>query len=107
MTKYVKVECVSMFRQTYMIPMEGLQETNPEVKLTDNLALEWAQDCVTTEEVEEFSQKWLGENIVDVDILSAEEVIKRFDRDNPELKTEWDKERKLKFINSWKVKPRG
>lgn len=90
-----------------MIPMEGLQETNPEVKLTDNLALEWAQDCVTTEEVEEFSQKWLGENIVDVDILSAEEVIKRFDRDNPELKTEWDKERKLKFINSWKVKPRG
>ena len=34
MKKYVKVECVSSFRQTYMIPMDGLQETNPDVKLT-------------------------------------------------------------------------
>jgi len=31
MKKYIKVDCVSTFRQTYMIPWDGLQETNPDV----------------------------------------------------------------------------
>jgi hypothetical protein len=103
MKKYVKVECVSTFRQTYVIPMDGLQDLNTEVKLNDQLAQEWAMDCITTEQATEFSQKWLGEQIVDTEVLDEEAVLKRFDRDNPELVKEWETERKLKFINSWLV----
>ena len=35
MKKYVKVDCVSTFRQTYMIPWDGLQETNPDVAVQE------------------------------------------------------------------------
>jgi hypothetical protein len=86
-----------------MIPMDGLQDLNTEVKLNDQLAQEWAMDCITTEQAAEFSQKWLGEQIVDTEVIDEEAVLKRFDRDNPELVKEWETERKLKFINSWLV----
>lgn len=104
MTDYVKVNTVSIFRQTYVIPLDSLQEENTDVELTHKLAEEWANDAVTCENVEEFSQKWMGENIITTDILSEEEILKQFDKDNPELITEWDDQRKLSFINSWKVK---
>lgn len=101
MKKYVKVDCVSTFRQTYMIPWEDLQEKNPDVKLDDKLAEEWASDIITCEEANEFSQKFLGEQISSVDIISEDEMIEAFNKDNPLLISEWDRDRKIAYVGNW------
>jgi len=102
---YVVVDTVSMFKQRYIIPREELQKLNEDVKLTDKLAREWASDSVTTEEVKEFSQRWLGETITNVDIVDTEKVLKLFKEDNEELSQEWTQAKQLDYINDWKDKP--
>jgi len=102
---YVVVDTVSMFKQRYIIPREELQKLNEDVKLTDKLAKEWASDSVTTEEVKEFSQRWLGETITNVDIVDTEKVLKLFKEDNEELSQEWTQAKQLDYINDWKDKP--
>ena len=106
MTKYVKVDCMSTFRQTYMIPWDGLQETNPDVELNDKLAEEWASDTVVSEECNEFSQKYLGEQISSVDIITEDEMIEAFDKDNPLLISEWSRERKIAYVANWNNVPK-
>ena len=106
MTKYVKVDCVSTFRQTYMIPWDGLQETNPDVELNDKLAEEWASDTVVSEECNEFSQRWLGEQITSVDIIDEDHMIKWFDKENPSLAEEWTREKKIDFVSKWDAIPK-
>lgn len=106
MKKYVKVDCVSTFRQTYMIPWDGLQETNPDVELNDKLAEEWASDTVVSEECNEFSQKYLGEQISSIDIITEDEMIEAFDRDNPLLISEWSRERKIAYVANWNNVPK-
>ena len=102
---YVVVDTVSMFKQRYIIPREELQKLNEDVKLTDKLAKEWASDSVTTEEVKEFSQRWLGETITNVDIVDTQKVLKLFKEDNEELSEEWSQAKQLDYINDWKDKP--
>lgn len=102
---YVVVDTVSMFKQRYIIPREELQKLNEDVKLTDKLAKEWASDSVTTEEVKEFSQRWLGETITNVDIVDTQKVLKLFKEDNEELSEEWTQAKQLDYINDWKDKP--
>jgi len=106
MKKYVKVDCVSTFRQTYMIPWDGLQETNPDVELNEELAKTWASDTVVSEECNEFSQKYLGEQISDVSIITEDEMIERFDIDNPALISEWPRERKVAYVENWNNVPK-
>jgi ribosomal protein S2 len=102
---YVVVDTVSMFKQRYIIPREELQKLNEDVKLTEKLAKEWASDSVTTEEVKEFSQRWLGETITNVDIVDTEKVLKLFKEDNEKLSEEWSQAKQLDYINDWKDKP--
>ena len=102
---YVVVDTVSMFKQRYIIPREELQKLNEDVKLTEKLAKEWASDSVTAEEVKEFSQRWLGETISNVDIVDTEKVLKLFKEDNEELSKEWSQAKQLDYINDWKEKP--
>jgi hypothetical protein len=59
---------------------------------------------VTCEEVKEFSQRHIGEQIIDAQVLREPEVLQFFDADNDYL-TEWDEEFKLAWINHWKQKP--
>jgi hypothetical protein len=66
-------------------------------------AIEWTNDSVTMEEVKEFSQHWMGENIVDTFVLDEERVLQLFDRDNPHV-ADMTKEEKLKQIHNWKEK---
>ena len=106
MKKYVKVDCVSTFRQTYMIPWDGLQETNPDVELNDKLAEEWASDTVVSEECNEFSQKYLGEQISSINIITEDEMIEAFDKDNPLLISEWSREKKIDFVSKWNNIPK-
>jgi hypothetical protein len=94
-----------MFRQTYMIPVDELQQENTEIDILQDPAkqIEWAEDSVASEAVDEFSQKWLGETITESSILTTDQVLDLFDKDNPNLVDEWDRERKLKFVRNWKV----
>ena len=102
--RYVMVTAVSTHRMRYCVPMSELQKLNPEggdLFSDYQKAIEWANDSVTAEDVKEFSQEWLGEQIVDTFILDEERALQMFDRDNDYLK-EWTKEQKLKHIHDWK-----
>jgi|TARA_A200000159_G_C7324349_1_gene340258 hypothetical protein len=101
--RYVVVTTVSQFRQRYAVPVSELQALNPDIDISADPAkqIEWAKDNVTCEDVKEFSQKWIGEQIIDGMILDEERIVNLFDRDNDYLK-EWTRNQKLDFIADWK-----
>jgi hypothetical protein len=76
--------------------MEDLQNLNTNAKVE----LAWAADSVTCNEVEEFSQLWLGEQIIDVQELNEEQILELFDKDNDYLKS-WSRDQKLNHIKNW------
>lgn len=102
MSKYVIVTAISSYRMRYAIPVDELQQLNPDVPIEGN-ECDWANDCVTCEEVQEFSQKWIGETIIDTITADEENMLKQFDADNDYLK-DWSKEQKLKHVRNWKYK---
>lgn len=97
--KYYVVTTVSMFRNRFVVPVDELQKENTEAKVEPM----WAADAVTMNEVDEFSQLHIAENITDVVEMDEEEVLDLFDKDNDYLK-EWDREQKIKHIRDWKAK---
>lgn len=80
--EWVLVECVSTFRQRYMVQV-------PKGKP------EWALDTVVCEEAKEFSQEHLGEQIVSHRVLTEQDALQLCDEDN-DYATTWDKEQKMK-----------
>jgi hypothetical protein len=102
--KYAVLTVTSTFRQRYVVPFSELQKLNEDVKLTDKLAVEWTADSVLAEEVNEFSQKWLGETIVDEAILTEEEILALWQKDNPNVtETDVPISSRLRQIQNWKV----
>lgn len=101
---YVIVDTVSMFKQRYILPREEVQKFNEEMKLTDKLAKQWSQESVECEEVKEFSQRWLGETVTNIDFADTEKVLKLFKDDNEQLSKEWSQAKQLDYINDWKDK---
>lgn len=99
--KYTVVTVVSSFKQRYVVPTEELQALNEDIELNKFKAVEWAEDCVTAEEVKEFSQHFLGEQIIDTEIVDRERILEIFKKDNPYL-NDWDDEKKINFIHNWK-----
>jgi len=88
-TEWVLVECVSTFRERYMVEV-------PKGKT------EWSLDTVTMNEAKEFSQEHLGEQIVSHRVVSKEEAIVICDKDNDYTKS-WTEEIKMKnFFTTWK-----
>ena len=79
---WVMVECISTFRERYMIEAP---KDHPE----------YALDDVTMERPKEFSQKWLGETIVSHRVVSSMEALDICDIDNDYCK-EWSDEQKIK-----------
>jgi hypothetical protein len=101
--RYVVVTCTSMHRMRYCVPVSKLQELNKEVDIMNDPAkqIEWANDSVTMEEVKEFSQTHVSEDIIDTFILDEERVLNLFDRDNDYLK-DWPKSKKIEWLHDWK-----
>lgn len=95
-TKYVMVTAISTFRQRYCISMDKLQELNQDMPVDP----EWALDCVTCDEAEEFSQLHLGEQIVDYVVMEEGQMLTQFDRDNDYL-ARWTKEEKIDYVRNW------
>ena len=98
--EYVVVTAISKHRIRYCIPLNELQDLNPKAEMDADV---WAKDCVTCEEVEEFSQEWLGETIVDTTLYTENEILELFDKDNDYAK-EWPRGFKLERINDWHSK---
>ena len=101
---YVVTTVISTHRMRYAIPISAMSDDEEDMPLTTDEAITYIQDSVTMEEVKEFSQHWMGENIVDTFVLDKERVLNLFDRDNDYLKEEWTEDRKINFINNWKEK---
>jgi hypothetical protein len=84
----------------YCIPVDELQQLNTEVPIEGH-EIEWAEDCVTCGEVEEFSQKHIGETIIDSEIVTEEQMLNKFDSDNDYLRG-WTREKKIQHVRNWK-----
>jgi len=95
--EYVVVTCVSTFRNRYVIPVDELQRMNPDEPVDPS----WALDAVTCEDVKEFSQRHVGEQIIDAQVLREPEVLQFFDADNDYLK-DWTEEQKISWIHDWR-----
>ncbi len=97
--KYVVVNALTQYRMRYVIPLDELQKLNPDHPVDPK----WALDSVTCEDVEEFSQLWLGETIIDHEVVSEERILEMFDTDHEYL-VNMDTDRKLSIIRNWKSK---
>jgi len=95
-TQWVLVECVSTFRDRYMVEVPiGVDDFGKD-KST------WALDTVTMEEAKTFSSEHLGEQIVSHRVVTKAEALTLCDKDN-DYTTSWDEETKIKnFFTTWK-----
>lgn len=98
--EYVVVTAISSHRMRYVIPKSELNKDDPT--LSNDVLKSYAMDSVVMEEVKEFSQRHIGEDIVDVTIEDTDTLLARFDDENDYL-SGWDKEQKLSWIDSWKA----
>ena len=91
---YVVVTAISSHRVRYVMHRDDLQKLNPSVPVN---AIEWANDTVTNEECEEFSQEHMGEYIAETVEMNEEDMLELFDKDNDYLR-EWTKDQKIEWI---------
>jgi len=91
---YVVVTCISSYRMRYVMHKDDLQKMNPDAEVD---MVEWANNTVNMEECDEFSQEWMGEYIVDNNLISEEEMLELFDKDNDYLK-DWTKDKKIEWV---------
>lgn len=98
--KYVIVTAVSTHRMRYCIPVDQLQQLNTDVPI-DGHECEWAEDTVTCGEADEFSQTHLGEQIVDSVVVTEQQMLEQFDKDNDYLRG-WTTEKKIEWVNDWR-----
>ena len=78
---WVMVECISTHRMRYCVEAPA---DHPE----------YALDDVTCETAKEFSQDWIGEQIVSHRVVSKEEALKICDADNSYC-SDWDDDKKV------------
>jgi hypothetical protein len=90
-TEWVLVECVSTFRERYVVEV-------PKGKA------KWALDTVSMEEAHEFSQEHLGEQIVSHRVVTKEEALVICDEDNAYTMAWTDEAKEKAFFTPWKEK---
>ena len=93
---YVVVTCISSHRVRYVMHRDDLQKLNTENPVN---AIEWANDTVNMNECEEFSQKHMGEYIIDTVEMNEEDMLELFDKDNDYL-SGWTKDQKLEWVRN-------
>ena len=91
---YVVVTCISSHRVRYVMHRDDLQKLNTENPVN---AIEWANDTVNMNECEEFSQKHMGEYIIDTVKMNEKDMLELFDKDNDYLMS-WPTEQKIEWI---------
>ena len=91
--KYAVVTTVSSFYHYYVVPLDLLQGLNNEHPVEKH----WLEDLVVCEEVEEFSQKHIGEQILESYTLDEDKMLEIFDSNNNYL-AGWSKEKKIDYV---------
>lgn len=91
--KYAVVTTVSSCYHYYVVPLDQLQALNTEVPVNK----QWLEDTVVCEEVEEFSQKHIGEQILESYILDEDKMLEVFDKNNSYL-AGWPREKKIDYV---------
>ena len=97
---YVVVTAISSYRMRYVMHRDDLQKLNPDLPVD---SVEWANDIVSLEECEEFSQKYMGEYIVDTVEMNEDDMLDLFDKDNEYL-SKWTKDQKIESVRKVIVK---
>jgi hypothetical protein len=97
-TQLVLVETIGTFRQRYMVEVPlGVDQYGKDKS-------EWALDTVTMQEAAEFSQEFLGEQIVSHRVVTRAEALEICDKDN-DYASSWSEEHKVNtFFTPWKEK---
>ena len=90
----VVVTTITSHRIRYVMHRDDLQKLNFEVPVA---SVEWANDIVSLEECEEFSQEHMGEYIVDTVEMNEGDMLDLFDKDNEYL-SKWTKDQKIKSV---------
>jgi len=90
MSKFVLVDTISQYRMRYVIEVPDDHNEREYPCSADT----WAADTVTTEEMREFSQLWIGESILSTREVTKEEVIVMCDKEN-EYCSSWSDEQKI------------
>jgi len=80
-TQWVLVEAISTFRERYMV----------EVPMGKS---KWALDTVTMQEAKEFSQQYIGEQIISHRVVTKKEALEICDIDNDYCKS-WNNKNKI------------
>lgn len=88
MSKFVMVDAISQFRIRYVV--EVPDDANCS-------AIEYAEDSVTMEDAREFTQKHLGEMIVDSREIELEDAISQFRNEEPAY-SEWSDDLIIKNV---------
>ena len=94
--EYVIITAILSYRMRYVMHRDDLQKQNP---LDPVNTIEWANDIVTDEECVEFSQKHMGEQIIDTVEMNEDDMLVLFDKENDYL-SGWTKDKKLKFVRA-------
>ena len=87
---YIVVTCISSFRMRYVMHKDDLPEKH-------GTAIEWAEDTVTQKTCEEFSQKHMGEYIIDTVKMNEKDMLELFDKDNDYL-SKWTTDQKIAMV---------
>lgn len=89
MKKYVMVNAVSMFNMKYCLEV-------PE-DLAEGDMFDYVSEKVRTGNVKELTQKHIGENVTNYEIVDQKEILKQFRKDEP-IFGEWTDERIMKMV---------
>jgi hypothetical protein len=95
--KYVVVNTVVTYKHQYVIPMDQLQDLNPD----SPVEAAWAADTVVMEEANPTATKMIGENIVDIMTVDEPTAYAFVRMDNPHYGDVND-EFVAMMIDSWK-----
>jgi hypothetical protein len=88
-TQWVLVESIDTFRKRYMIEVPvGTDDYGNDKTL-------WALDTVTMEKAKEFSQEYIGEQIISHRVVTYDEALVLSDKDN-DYTVAWDNDTKVK-----------
>ena len=97
---YVVVTTITSHRIRYVMHRDDLQKLNPDLPVD---SVEWANDTVSSEECDEFSQEYMGEYIVDTVEMNEDDMLDLFDKDNDYLSA-WTKDQKIELVRKGIVK---
>lgn len=97
--RYAVITTVSMFKVRYVVDEDKVHAFDNKAPIDDQKLLDWSEKSVMEDELDDFSQIFLGETVLERNIMEEEEVIELFYRDNKHA-ADWDTEQVKKYMSN-------